>query len=59
MFPFSLNERARQWYAHNVGKVTENGKNYGIDSISHSSPFLASLPYGKKSLTFVRMRRKP
>ena len=21
LFPFSLNERARQWYAHNVGKV--------------------------------------
>ena len=21
LFPFSLNERAKQWYAHNVGKV--------------------------------------
>ena len=21
LFPFSLNERVRQWYAHNVGKV--------------------------------------
>ena len=21
LFPFSLNERARQWYAHNIGKV--------------------------------------
>ena len=21
LFPFSLNEKARQWYAHNVGKV--------------------------------------
>ena len=22
LFPFSLDERAKQWYAHNVGKVT-------------------------------------
>jgi hypothetical protein len=21
LFPFSLDERAKQWYAHNVGKV--------------------------------------
>ena len=26
LFPFSLNERARQWYAHNVGKVNGDWK---------------------------------
>ena len=24
LFPFSLDERAKQWYAHNVGKVVGN-----------------------------------
>jgi hypothetical protein len=24
LFPFSLDERAKQWYTHNVGKVNED-----------------------------------
>jgi hypothetical protein len=24
LFPFSLNKRAKQWYAHNIGKVASN-----------------------------------
>jgi hypothetical protein len=24
LFPFSLDERAKQWYAHNIGKVADN-----------------------------------
>jgi len=59
LFPFSLNERVRQWYAHNVGKVNGEWEELRDKFRLTFFPFLASLPYGKKSSTFVRMRRNP
>ena len=59
LFPFSLNERVRQWYAHNVGKVNGEWEELRDKFRLTFFLFLASLPYGKKSSTFVRMRRNP
>jgi hypothetical protein len=58
LFPFSLAEKAKQWYTHNVGKVNgeweELRNRFGLAFF----PFLALLPCEKKFSTFVRMRRR-
>jgi hypothetical protein len=59
LFPFSLDERVKQWYAHNVGKVNGEWDELRDRFCLAFSLFLKSLPYEKRSSTFIRTRRRP
>jgi len=49
----SLDEKAKQWYTHNVGKVAGDWDELRADSASLSSLYLLLLPYDKRYSTFA------
>jgi hypothetical protein len=59
LFPFSLDERVKQWYAHNVGKVAGDWEELRTNSVLHSSLYPKLLPYDKKSSTSNKKKRTP
>jgi hypothetical protein len=59
LFPFSHDERVKQWYTHNVGKVAGDWEELGIDSILCSFLYPESLPYDKRYSASNKKRRNP
>jgi hypothetical protein len=59
LFPFTLDERVKQWYTHNVGKVKGDWEELRNKFCLAFFLYLESLPCVKRFSTFVKTRRKP